>query len=206
MVLRQVQRRAEETEITIDFFGLSQKFSVPVVHRLHVENALAAILIARQLGMKQAEIQEACRCLIPLAGRGTLSRQKGFTIIDETYNSNPEALKRTLAWLDQEFSVPKVAVLGDMLELGEGEERFHRQVGRFLAGLHFDLLVTVGLRARQIAAGAKKAGFPQRRIREFSQPEEAGAYLKEAVAAGAVLLFKASRGIGLENGLEAFLK
>ena len=64
--------------------------------------------------------------------------------------------------MDREYAGRKIAVLGDMLELGTGELRFHREVGRFFAGLHFDLLLTVGRRAEAIAAGAAPGGFPGR--------------------------------------------
>ena len=112
-----------------------------------MENLFAAILVAQRLGMKNFEIQEAVSRLQPLPGRGQIRRAGRFTIIDETYNSNPEALKKTLQWVDREYRQKKAAVLGDMLELGRHELRFHGEVGRFFAGLHFDLLLTVGRRA-----------------------------------------------------------
>ena len=129
-----------------------------------------------------------------------------MTVIDETYNSNPEALKRTLEWVDQEYAGlgggQKIAVLGDMLELGDNETQYHKDVGQFFAGLGFDHLVTVGERARHIADGAKENGFGQKKIRCFDGSHEAGVYLRESVPEGSVVLFKASRGIRMENAVK----
>jgi UDP-N-acetylmuramoyl-tripeptide--D-alanyl-D-alanine ligase len=156
--------------------------------------------------MKNVEIQEALTGLDPLAGRGSVRSHGRFTIIDETYNSNPEALKRTLQWVDGEYRQQKTAVLGDMLELGRGEQAYHREAGRFFAGLHFDLLVTVGKRAEAIAGAAVRAGYPSRRVRCFAGAAEAGAFLRRQLAPrkGGAVLFKGSRGMALEKALAEF--
>jgi UDP-N-acetylmuramoyl-tripeptide--D-alanyl-D-alanine ligase len=206
IVLKKVSREGTSSRLRIDFFGIEQEFVAPLVSGIHVENLFAAILVAQRLGMKNFEIQEAVSRLQPLAGRGQVRCQGKFTIIDETYNSNPEALKKTLQWVDREYDLKKVAVLGDMLELGEDELYFHRDSGRFFAGLHFDLLLTVGPRAEKIAAAAKKAGYPGKRIRSFSAAAEAGDYLRAELDphTGAVVLFKGSRGMALEKAIAEF--
>jgi len=204
VVLKKVIRENGSSRMAIDFFGITDEFVVPLVNRLHVENLFVAILIAQHLGMKNHEIQDAIANLQPLAGRGQIRRQGGLVIIDETYNSNPEALKKTLQWVDAEYRQYKAAVLGDMLELGHDEDDFHRQVGRFFAGLNFQLLLTVGARAEKIAAGAREAGFPAARIKSFDQAESAGNYLRTALPAEAVALFKGSRGMALEKAIAEF--
>ncbi|UCH93999.1 MAG: UDP-N-acetylmuramoyl-tripeptide--D-alanyl-D-alanine ligase [Candidatus Aminicenantes bacterium] len=210
-------RDRDQTRMVIDFYGREAEFVVPLVNRIHIENLFAAIIVVRHLGMKNPEIQEAVSTLTPLADRGVITRHGRFTIINETYNSNPEALKRTLDWVDKEYKRKKnrkrVAVLGDMLELGEGEEEFHREVGRFFAGLGFDGLVTVGKRALKIAEGALEAGFAAQDIQQFPEASQAGKYLKKIAFEWesrsrefeGILLFKASRGIQLENALREFL-
>jgi UDP-N-acetylmuramoyl-tripeptide--D-alanyl-D-alanine ligase len=204
-----------QTRLTMDFYGLEAEFVTPLVNRVHLENLFAAIMVVQHLGMKNVEIQEAIKGLAPLANRGLISRHGGLTIIDETYNSNPEALKMTLDWVDQEYKKKKnrkkIAVLGDMLELGEREEQFHREVGQFFASLGFDRLITVGKRALSIAEAAQGAGFPPGHIRRFQEAVEAGKYLKEIFPAEpsrdseGIILFKASRGIQLEKALNEFL-
>ncbi len=209
IVLRKVIRAGDGSRLRIAFFGIEEEFVTPLVSRTQVENLFAAILVAQRLGMKNFEIQEAVAGLGPLAGRGQFRRHGRFTIIDETYNSNPEALKRTLQWVDREYRRGKVAVLGDMLELGRHELAYHREAGRLFARLHFDRLVTVGRRAAAIAAAARKAGYPERRICCFSGAEEAGAFLRRELNAGAgteaVILFKGSRGVVLEKAVAEFV-
>lgn len=206
IVLKKVSRENGCSRLHIDFFGIAEEFVAPLVSRLHAENLFAAILVAQRLGMKNFEIQEAVSMLRPLAGRGQIRRLGRFTIIDETYNSNPEALKRTLHWVDREYKQKKAAVLGDMLELGEKELDFHREIGRYFSGLHFGLLLTVGRRAEKIAAGAQKAGYPAARIKCFAAAAEAGSYLRGAFMGQteAVVLFKGSRGMALEKAIAEF--
>lgn len=204
VVLKKVIREKSGSRMVIDFFGIREEFVVPLVSLTQVENLFAAILVAQRLGMKDFEIQDAVSSLQPLVGRGQISRQDGFIVIDETYNSNPEALKKTLQWIDREYRQKKVAVLGDMLELGAEEAAFHLQVGRFFSGLHFDLLLTVGARAAKIAEGARQAGFPAAGIKCFDQAAEAGKYLRAELEPEAVILFKGSRGVALEKAIAEF--
>lgn len=204
IVLKKVIRENDGSRMVIDFFGIREEFVVPLVNRLHIENLFAAIMVAQCLGMKNYEIQDAVSSLQPLAGRGQIRTEGGFVIIDETYNSNPEALKKTLQWVDREYQQKKAAVLGDMLELGEGESAFHLEVGRFFSGLHFDLLLTVGQRAAKIAAGARQAGYPAARIKCFDKAVDAGKYLRAELQPEAVVLFKGSRGMVLEKAIAEF--
>ena len=206
VVLKKVVRQDGVSRLRIAFYGIEEEFTAPLVSRTHIENLFAAILVAQQLGMRINEIQEAVSRLQPLAGRGQVRRLGRATLIDETYNSNPEALKKTLCWLDGEHAGRKVAVLGDMLELGKDELRFHREVGRFFAGLHFDLLLTVGRRAEAIAAAARQAGYPARRIACFPEAAPAGAFLRRELDPGcdALVLFKGSRGMALEKAIAEF--
>ena len=190
--------------MVIDSFGIKEEFVVPLVSLPQVENLFAAIMVAQRLGMKNFEIQDAVSSLQPLAGRGQTRHAGGFVIIDETYNSNPEALKKTLQWVDLEYQQKKAAVLGDMLELGKDEFAFHLQVGHFFSDLHFDLLLTVGQRAAKIAEGAIKAGYPASKVKCFDQAVDAGKYLRAELKPEAVVLFKGSRGMALEKAIAEF--
>ncbi|MCU0276056.1 MAG: UDP-N-acetylmuramoyl-tripeptide--D-alanyl-D-alanine ligase [Acidobacteria bacterium] len=209
VVLQRVTREGNGSRLRIAFFGIEEEFFAPLVSRTQVENLFAAILAARQLGMKSFEIQDALAGLDAMAGRGQVRRHGRFVIIDETYNSNPEALLRTLQWVDREYRRGKTAVLGDMLELGRGELAYHRQAGRFFAGLHFERLLTVGERAAAIAAAARGAGYPARRIHCFAGASEAGGFLRRELQADsgpeAVILFKGSRGVALEKAVAEFI-
>ena len=197
-----VEREAGGSRLTIEFFGIRTEFITNIINGNHIENLFSAIVVAQHLGMKNFEIREALTGIQPLSGRGNIIRHKDFTVIDETYNSNPQALAKTLKWINEEFNSKKIAVIGDMLELGEKEADFHLEAGKFFATLDFDLLVTVGQRSLNIAAGARQAGFDSDRIKTFEDTEQAGLFLKKSLPSGAVILMKASRGIRLENALK----
>jgi UDP-N-acetylmuramoyl-tripeptide--D-alanyl-D-alanine ligase len=117
-------------------------------------------------------------------------------IIDDSYNASPIAMKAaldTLAELDARGR--KIALLGDMLELGEYSEEEHRAVGKSAAKI-VNMLVTVGKRAKWIAEAAAKAKLPADRIRSFDTSEEAGKWLREQVEPGDIVLIKGSQGSG----------
>lgn len=207
IILKEVIREKEGTRLVIDFYGTKTDFSTQIINRVHSENLFTAIIVCRHLGMQSHQIQDALATVRPLARRGEIYQKNGFTIIDETYNSNPQALRKTLSWVNQEFMDQKrgrIAVLGDMLELGEDEEEFHFQAGSFFSTLNFDLLVVVGKRAKMIANGALSHGYPQQNIKLCNDSTEAGQLLKELARPGSVILLKASRGIALERSLQEF--
>lgn len=204
IVLKEFLRNPRGTTLVGEFYGIEARFDTPFVNRVHVENLFTAIIIAQHLGMKHVEIREALKKIKPLPGRGDVRREGEFTIIDETYNSNPEALKKTLDWVDKEYKEKKIAVVGDMLELGEKEEEFHKEVGHFFVTLGFQRLITVGRRAAKIAEGAVEKGFDPQRAGNFENAAAAGRFLKEIAEPGSTILFKASRGIRLEKAIEEF--
>lgn len=204
MILEDILRNEHATSIEADFYGVAAQFDTPIINRVHVENLFAAIIVAQHLGMKHVEIQAALKEIKTLPGRGEIRYHGSFTIIDETYNSNPEALKKTLDWVDTEFKCAKIAVLGDMLELGQKEALFHREVGGYFAPLGFERLITVGRRALDFVVGAAAKGFDKAKITSFDNASAAAEFLREVAAPGSVILFKASRGIRLEKAVEEF--
>lgn len=204
IVLKKVVRQQHGTTLVVDFFGVEARFDTPIIHRVHLENLFIAIFVAQHLGMKHVEIQDALKNIKPLSGRGDIRRHGSFTIIDETYNSNPEALKKALDWVNKEYRGKKIAVVGDMLELGTKEDRFHREVGSHFASLRFGRLITVGQRALKIAEGAENSGYDSAKIKHFDNSADAGLFLKQVAEPGSVILFKASRGIQLEKVVEVF--
>ncbi|MDQ1354913.1 MAG: UDP-N-acetylmuramoyl-tripeptide--D-alanyl-D-alanine ligase [Acidobacteriota bacterium] len=204
VILEDILRNEHATAIVADFYGVEAQFDTPVINRVHVENLFAAIIVAQHLGMKHVEIQAALKEIKTLPGRGEIRHHGSFTIIDETYNSNPEALKKSLDWVDTEFKCAKIAVLGDMLELGKKEALFHREVGGYFAALGFERLITVGRRALDFVVGAAAKGFDKAKINSFDNASAAAEFLQEVAAPGSVILFKASRGIRLEKAVEEF--
>ncbi len=206
IILRDIKREKSKTRMEIDFYGIKTEFVSNFINLIHIENLFAAIIVSQYIGMKNFEIQEAIKNLTPLLHRGRIKKYKDFTIIDETYNSNPEALKKTLSWVDMEYKKRKIAIIGDMLELGEDEEDFHFDIGKYFSTLNFDFLITVGERSLKIAEGAESGGFSNRNIKVLNLSEEAGEFLKEIVEPDSVILLKASRGIDLTKAIDEFCK
>jgi UDP-N-acetylmuramoyl-tripeptide--D-alanyl-D-alanine ligase len=167
-----------------------------------VANFLAAAAIAFVVGLSPSDCAEAASDLRPAAHRGEWRRHvSGARLYDDSYNANPASMRAALETLAAVPADRRVAVLGDMLELGLEEERLHREAGRQVAG-RADRLVVVGERARWIGGGAVAAGLPADAVTPVATAEEAAALLAGLLRAGDVVLLKASRGIGLDRTVE----
>ena len=179
----------------------SVRLPLPGPHQ--VANFLAAAAIAFVIGVTPADCAAAAADLRPAAHRGEWKRHaSGARLYDDSYNANPSSMRAALETLAGLPARRRIAVLGDMLELGAEEERFHREAGRAVAG-RADLLVCVGSRARAIGGGAAEAGLAPSAILHAGTADEAARMLDGLLADGDVALFKASRGIGLDRAVDA---
>jgi UDP-N-acetylmuramoyl-tripeptide--D-alanyl-D-alanine ligase len=170
---------------------------VPMLGRHSVHTALRAAAVGLVEGLTWQEIVEGLQAsqsqlrLVAVQGPG------GALIMDDTYNAAPTSVIAGLNLL-AELEGRRVAVLGDMLELGDFEERGHRMVGVRVADVA-DELVVVGERAKWIAAEAAQSGLPQTRIIELANSNEAIEYLNERIGEGDVVLVKGSRGMQMDR-------
>lgn len=168
--------------------------SLPGEHQ--VSNALLAILTGQILDMPlPAELPILPS---PLMGRGEELQLQEVTFINEAYNANPASMTATLQTFAK-LTGRKVAVLGEMRELGPTSAELHHQVGVDFAKLPIDLLVTVGFGARKIADGAIESGFPSHAVRQADDSYAASAILLKELLPGDQVLLKASRGVRLED-------
>ncbi|MDI7268597.1 MAG: cyanophycin synthetase, partial [Myxococcota bacterium] len=140
----------------------------------------------------------------PVRGRGVVVRgERGVTVIDDTYNSNPTSAAAAIETLR---ALPgngrRVAVLAEMLEMGEAAERVHRAVGRAAAASGVDLLVCVGEHARAMREGAIEAGLPPRRVLAMESVERLLEQVWAIVGRGDRVLVKGSRGMRMERVVE----
>ena len=162
--------------------------------------AAAAVAVGAQFGVT---LSEACAALnehAPAPGRMRLVRGKhDTTIIDDTYNSSPAALEKSLQALQElEVGGRKIVVLGDMLELGRFSVTEHERAGQQAAEVA-DMLITLGMRSRKIAAGALTAGLSEKVIWQYDDIERAADELLQKIKPGDVILVKASQGIRAER-------
>ncbi|WP_027410267.1 UDP-N-acetylmuramoyl-tripeptide--D-alanyl-D-alanine ligase [Anoxybacteroides tepidamans] len=173
---------------------------LPILGRHHVYNALAAISVARTFGVSWEAIQESLAELQITRMRMEIVQAKnGATIINDAYNASPTSMKAALELLFELTGYEKkIAVLGDMLELGEQEVEFHKQIGEMLQPEKVDYVFTYGRLAEQIALTAQDS-FPKGRIKAYDDKKVLAKDLCAIVTADDVILFKASRGMKLEE-------
>ncbi|ALA57054.1 UDP-N-acetylmuramoyl-tripeptide--D-alanyl-D-alanine ligase [Nitrospira moscoviensis] len=169
----------------------------------NVTNALAAAAVGSVLGLPGAVIAQGLARFRPAAMRSQIVVSQGVKIINDCYNANPASMKAAVQLLAQtEGAGRKIAVLGDMLELGPGAATMHEEVGGFAARQGIDRIVACGPLARSLAEGARRAGMDKDRIVEV--PDAAGAAaVKDLIKPGDVVLVKGSRGMKLEQVVQA---
>lgn len=199
--------RFGETRFVLSTPKGEAEVAFPLNGRHNIMNALAASAAGHVFGMSVTEIASALSSVTPPSQRGEIIRFKeGFTVINDTYNSNPDALVSMVATLvDGGTSAKrKVVVAGAMRELGENEAQMHFEAGRKIAALGIDKLYGVEGLAAKIIEGAASAGFDDSRFYENSQVA-AEAFVGE-VREGDVILVKGSRGVRTEKVIEKLME
>ena len=171
----------------------------------NLSNVLAATAVALEFGVPTSAIRERAARLRPAHHRGELLRLPGgVTVIDDSYNSSPSALKRSLETVRAATgSARKAAVLGEMLELGDHAIRLHQECGRAAADAGLAILIAVGgAPARALADAAIAAGMPAEGVAAVSTKEEAADVALRRIRPGDLVLVKGSRGIGTDFVVE----
>lgn len=158
-------------------------------------NGAAAIAAALSLGTALDDMREGLENFRPVKGRMHVLKAGGFTVLDDAYNANPESMSSALKTLASARG-RKVAVLGDMLEIGTAADAEHESIGRLAGELGVDLVVAIGSNSAAVAAGAKRAGVKS--VLTFKDRPEALGALKGLVREGDTVLVKGSRGVALE--------
>ncbi len=170
--------------------------------RHNVTNAMAAIAVGLEAGISLSECVAAVETLTAGKKRGEVRQIRGATVIDDCYNSNPEALKSMIATLASmkvtNVGGRRILVAGEMLELGRDSSELHRSCGEFAAQKGIDLVAGVRGKAIHIVDGAEAAGA---KAIFLETPEAAGEWLRSELRAGDAVLLKASRGVQLERAL-----
>jgi UDP-N-acetylmuramoyl-tripeptide--D-alanyl-D-alanine ligase len=177
------------------------ELNTPLLGLGNLANVLAAVTVAVHFDVPLDEVTKRAAALRPAHRRGELLRLPGgLTLIDDSYNSSPAALKRALRTVQTASgSARKVAVLGEMLELGSHATRLHEECGAAAAAVGLDLLITVGgPPARTLADAAVAGGLPASSVIWSGTSAEAAAVAAERIRPGDLVLVKGSRGIGTD--------
>ena len=183
------------------FYGeKNQELSLPFFYETTLYNYLAAAALGYVFSLPLEDVCEQTRNLELYKMRGTIFHLEGdMTLIDDSYNSNPVGLQSSLKSVAALPYKRKVAVLGDMLELGEESSKYHKQAGEQVFLLGFDLLITVGTLSRIMAEAAIASGAPQDRVFSFAGTEDAAENIGPLLEDGDLILVKGSRGMKMEK-------
>lgn len=194
-----------ESEAGATFTAAGTEFHTPLPGRHSVLNVLAGLAVTRHFGIAPESLRAAVRTLAP--GRMRMERlsHHGITIWNDCYNSNPDAVRAMLDVLGNTPARRRIAVLGEMLELGRWAETLHRDVGSYVARTGVSVLVGIRGAARHMVDAATVCGLGADAAFFFDEPEEAGDFVKGIAREGDAVLFKGSRGTHVEKALERFL-
>jgi UDP-N-acetylmuramoyl-tripeptide--D-alanyl-D-alanine ligase len=166
-----------------------------------ISNILAGLAVARLFEIPLEKLIDIVAELAPGKMRGERLQLRGAIILNDSYNSNPEAARSMIDVLMKEKAERKIAVLGEMLELGRWAEPLHRDLGRYAAENGVDVLIGVGGASQWMIEESIKSGLQSDAARFFEDSESAGIFLRDFVQPGDAVLFKGSRGTHVERAL-----
>ena len=192
---------AEGTRFDLLCDGVRQRVHSPLLGQHNVSNVLAAAAVAIQHGITPSEIAEALPSLSAADKRGQVVQLGNITVLYDCYNSSPRALMAAVDTLAAMPARRRIAVAGEMLELGVSGEQLHRDCGLYMAGKKLDFLLGVRGLAKPMVEAAREAGMTAEFV---ATPEEAGEWLARETRDGDAVLLKASRGVKLEKALEVW--
>lgn len=203
----EAELRADDVEIQpegVAFAVNGVQFRSALPGRHGVLNILAALAVATLFEIELSTLQPAVSRLAPGPMRGARRQWRGVIILDDCYNSNPSAARFMIDVLKNEPAKRRIAVLGEMLELGNWAENLHAEVGEYAANAGIDVIIGIRGVGRALAdAAAQHKAAAGQEIYFFEEPEAAGRFLGQYVRAGDAILFKGSRGTHVERALAA---
>ena len=186
--------------------GSGENFSVilNLEGKHFVSDAMAAVAVGLELGVPPENIQRGLRSFRNLSGRQEILRAYGYTLIKDCYNAGPESMEAALVVLGEKPG-RKIAVLGDMLELGDRAAAEHYRIGR-IAAERVDFVLAYGSHADRVIGGCITGGMKDSRALAFTDQGTLACELQRVARPGDVILFKGSNGMHMERVLESFMK
>ena len=176
--------------------------NVPGDHNLY--DALAAIAVGEAFRIPKGDMAKALAGFVSTNMRMEIKTANGFKIISDCYNANPSSTKMALQTLgNMRIDGKRIAILGDMLELGKESGNMHKQIGMMVPEMNFDMLLAVGNEAKKYVEGAKARGM--KNVFHFGSVADVICFLSDKVAEGDVFLVKGSRGMHMEQVVDALL-
>ncbi|WP_263353765.1 UDP-N-acetylmuramoyl-tripeptide--D-alanyl-D-alanine ligase [Acidicapsa acidisoli] len=201
----QIAAIREEDRLQIDVLseGANATLNLPMLGRHNASNAVAALAVAREAGVPLAAAIKALETLTAGDKRGEVFTHAGATIINDSYNSNPEALQSMIHALAARPAQRRILIAGEMLELGSHAQALHESCGKAAAEAGIDIVVGVRGNAQHLVMAATDAGVTGVAAIFLPDADSAGLWLRENLKPGDVVLVKGSRGVRLERAIEA---
>ena len=189
-------------KIRADILGKITEYEIPTLGIHNIYNSLSVMGLCSLMGLDMKKSAEGIRKYQPSKYRMEIKSVSGKTLIEDFYNANPDSLRASIETFRQMLGERKVAVLADMLELGEISEKEHMNAG-IQASEIFDVIICIGSDAKYIGKGAIENGFDKGRVYFFANNEEAVSEINSILRPGDAVLMKGSRGMKLEEVAES---
>lgn len=192
-----VDKGVDGTEFCVKMGIKEYKIHINVPGAHNVYNALAAVCVGRVFGIEPGLIVKGIEEFVPTKMRMSIEKLSGITLINDCYNASPDSMRASLKVLSSADGTRKIAVLGDMLEMGSFAQKAHTSLGEAVSSSGADILVTVGENAKYIADGLSEENRPE--AVHFEKTDAAAEYVQSIASEGDVILIKASRGMRFEK-------
>ena len=189
-------------KIRADILGKIIEYEIPTLGIHNIYNSLSVMGLCSLMGLDMKKSSEGIRKYQPSKYRMEIKSVSGKTLIEDFYNANPDSMRASIETFRQMQGERKVAVLADMLELGEISEKEHMNAG-IQASEIFDVIICIGSDAKYIGKGAIENGFDKGRVYFFANNEEAVSEINSILRPGDAVLMKGSRGMKLEEVAES---
>lgn len=199
-----IESDEESSSFIIDFGCGEQRVFLPAIGRHNIYNALAAFAAGFLLGIEPEQAADALADYVPAGMRQRVRNEKGIVFIEDCYNASPDSMRATLSALMQIKAKRHIAVLGDMLELGKVSNQAHSDVGALAAEMGVDTLFTYGSKAKLSSQAAVSAGIKV--ALSFEDKLQLSKELSSMLSPGDAVVFKASRGMRLEDVIKSVYK
>lgn len=196
-VAKNIEYKEESTSFEIHYFGKVQKVTIPTIGKHNVYNALSAFAVGYFLDVDPQAAADALSNYVPAGMRQKVVKVGDITSIEDCYNASPDSMRASLKTLHDTKGNRKIAVLGDMLELGDYAKTAHTMVGEMVGENQIDYLLAYGKDAKYYISAAKECGVENSLL--FDDKEKLSQKLLEIASSGDVVLFKGSRGMKLED-------
>ena len=204
-VVYTVSKQIDETDgVKVEFYPCRQKITIPTVGIHNVYNALAAFAVGITLNIEPEKIATALSSYVPAGMRQRLNTVGGRICIEDCYNASPDSMRASLGTLGNMNANKKIAVLGDMLELGDYSKEAHLSVGKMVGENNIDCVLAFGNNAKYYISAAKENGVKDAVL--FDDKTKLSDYLASIAQDGDAVLFKGSRGMKLEDVMNTVYK